>query len=153
MALVGPDPARGLAWTEPRYGLVVFSGARPTATLKKSCLSSAPTDRPWPCARHRSGCFTGLRSRCCDPVSMARDRQCSDAIFNRDLETLACTSPHLGRYARQFLGSDRLVMADGKRAWSRAHGRAGTSRRKIGVLRSNDIQHQLTALFSPPDCD
>ena len=51
-----------------------------------------------------------------------------------------------------FLGSNRLVMADCKRTWSRAHGRAGTSWRKIGVLRSNASQHQRTALFSPPDC-
>jgi lysylphosphatidylglycerol synthetase-like protein (DUF2156 family) len=63
------------------------------------------------------------------------------AVRYRDLETLAFATPHLGRYACQFLGSDRLVMADGERAWSRADGRAGTSRREIVVLRTNSIQH------------
>src|SRR5215471_15198441 len=36
-----------------------------------------------------------------------------------------------------------LVMVNGERAWSRAHGRARTSRREIGVLRGNSIQHKL----------
>src|SRR6516162_11557769 len=103
MALVSLDPARCLAWAEPRHGLVIFSGTRLTATVKKGCLCSAPADRPWPRARHRLGCFARLHRRCCDPVSMAPDRRCSDAIRYRDLETLACATPHLGRYAGQFL--------------------------------------------------
>src|SRR6266436_3208081 len=152
MALVNLDPARCLAWSEPRHGLVIFSGARPTATLKKGCLCSVSADRPRPRARHRPGCPARLHSRRCDPVPMAPDWRCSDVIRYCDLETLACATPHMGRYACQLLGSDHLVMADGKRAWSRAHGCPGTSRRKIGVLRSNPIQHQRTALLSPPDC-
>src|SRR5262245_31285324 len=151
MALVSLDPARCLARPEPRDGLVIFSGTRPTATVEKGCLCSAPADRAWPRSRHRPGCTARLHSRRCDPVPMAPDWRCSNAIRYRDLETLACATPHLGRYACQFLGSDHLVMADGERAWSRAHGRAGTSRREIGVLWSNSIQHELPSLLSPPD--
>src|SRR6266436_4815607 len=152
MALVSLNPARCLAWSEPGHGLVIFSGAWTPATLKKGGVRSAPTDRPWPRARHRPGCFARLHSRDCGPVSIAPGRRCSDTIRYRDLETLACATPHLGRYAGQFLGSDHLVMADGERAWSRAHGRAGTSRRAIDVLWSNSIQHKLAALLSAPDC-
>src|SRR6266478_6011735 len=131
MALVNLDPARCMAWAEPRHGLVIFSGARPTATVKKCCLCSTPPDRSWSRAHHRFGYPAGLHGRRCDPVPMAPDWRCSDAIRHRNLETLACATPHLGRYACQFLGSDHLVMFDGKRAWSWAHGRAGTSRREI----------------------
>jgi len=91
-------------------------------------------------------------SRSRDPVPMAPDWRCNNTICHRDLETLACATPHLGRYVCQFLGSDHLVMADGKRTWSRAHGRAGTPRREIDVLWSNSIQHKLAALLSAPDC-
>src|SRR4029077_3516051 len=152
MALVSLDPARCLAWSEPRHGMVIFSGAWTPATVKKGGVRSAPTDRPWPRARHRPGCFARLHSRWCGPVSMAPGRRCRDTIRYRDLETLACTTPHLGRYAGQFLGSDHLVMAHGERTWSRAHGRAGTSRREIGFLRSSSVQYKLTALLSSPDC-
>jgi hypothetical protein len=62
-------------------------------------------------------------------VPMAPDWRCRDAIRYCNLEALACATSHLGRYACQFLGSDQLVMADGDRTRSRAHGRAGTSRR------------------------
>src|ERR1700750_1203068 len=83
--------------------------------LKKGGVRSAPTDRPWPRARHRPGCFARLHSRYRCPVSMAPGRRCRNAIGYRDLETLAYATPHLGRYAGQFLGSDHLVMADGER--------------------------------------
>src|SRR5215472_6882714 len=152
MALVSLDPARRLAWAEPRHGLVIFSRTRPAATLKKGCLCSAPADRPWPRARHRPSCPTRLHSRHCDPVPMAPDWRCRDAIRYCNLEALACATSHLGRYACQFLGSYYLVMANGERAWSRAHGRAGTSRREIDVLWSNSIQHKLAAILSSPDC-
>ena len=46
MALVSLDPARCLAWAEPRHGLVIFSGARAPATVKKGSLCSAPADQP-----------------------------------------------------------------------------------------------------------
>ena len=90
-------------------------------------------------------------SRSRDPVPMAPDWWCSDAIRYCNLEALACATSHLGWYACQFLGSDHLVMADGNRARSRAHGCAGTSRREIDVLWSNSIQHKLAALLSTPD--
>src|SRR6516164_3520814 len=99
MALVSLDPARCLAWAEPRHGLAIFSGTRLTATVKESCLCSAPADRPWPCARRRSGCPARLPGRRRDPVPMAPDWRCSDAVLYRNLEALACTTPHLGRYA------------------------------------------------------
>jgi hypothetical protein len=51
-----------------------------------------------------------------------------------------------------FWDLNHLVMADGKRPWSRAHGRVGTSRREIGFLRSCSVQYKLTALLSSPDC-
>ena len=57
MTLVSLDPARCLAWSEPGHGMVIFSGAWTPATLKKGSVRSAPTDRPWPRARHRPGCF------------------------------------------------------------------------------------------------
>src|SRR4029077_17986868 len=151
MALVSLDPARCLAWSESGHGMVIFSSAWTPATLKKGSVRSAPTDRPWPRARHRPGCFARLHSRCRGPVSMAPGRRCRDPIGYRDLETLACATPQLGRYAGQFLGSHHLVMAHGERPWSRAHGRAGTSRREVGLLRSSSIQRKLTALLSPPD--
>src|SRR6516162_3013573 len=152
MALVSLDPARCLAWAEPRHGLVIFRGARATATVKKGRLFSALADRHWSRARHRPGCPALLHGRRCDPVPMAPAWRHNNTICNRDLEALACATSHLGRYACQFLGSDHLVMADGNRARSRAHGRAGTSRREIDVLWSNSIQHKLAALLSAPDC-
>src|SRR6266404_9281734 len=144
MAMASVDPARCLAWSEPRHGMVIFSGAWTSATLKTGCVRRAPADRHWPRARHRPGCFAGLYNRRRGPIALAPDRRCCNAIRYCDLETLACATPHLGRYARQFLGSDHLVLAHGERAWSRAHGRAGPPRREIGVLWSNSIQHKFT---------
>src|SRR6516162_2826160 len=141
MALASPDHAWCLAWSEPRYGLVIFCGARPAAALQKGPLPSTPADCPGARAGYRPGCPARLRGRCCDPVPMASDWRCNDPIRYWDLETLACAAPHLGRHACQFLGSDHLVMVDGKRTRGRAHGCAGPSRRKIGVLRSDAIQH------------
>ena len=149
MALVSLDPARCLAWSEPGHGMVIFSGAGTPATLKKGGVRSAPTDRPWPRARHRPGCFARLHSRDYGPVPMAPARRCRDTIRYRDLETLACATPHLGRYAGQFLGSDHLVMAHGERTWSRAHGRAGTSRREICFLRSSSSSTNSLLSFHP----
>src|SRR6266404_797315 len=99
MALVSLDPARCLAWAEPRHGPVIFGGTRPTATVKKGCLCSTPADRSWPRARDRPGCPARLHRRRRDPVPMAPDWRRSDAVLDRNLETLACTTPHLGRYA------------------------------------------------------
>jgi hypothetical protein len=55
MALVSLDTARCLAWSESGHGMVIFSSAWTPATLKKGSVRSAPTDRPWPRARHRPG--------------------------------------------------------------------------------------------------
>src|SRR5262245_59099627 len=103
MALVNLDPARCLAWAKPWNGLVIFSGARPATTLKKGCPGSASADRPWARARHRPGCRARLHSRRCDSVQMAPDWRCNDVVLYRNLETLACATPYLGRYACQFL--------------------------------------------------
>jgi hypothetical protein len=84
------------AWqsTESGHGMVIFSSAWTPATLKKGGVRSAPTDRPRPRARYRPGCFARLHSRCCGPVSMAPGRRCRGPIGYRDLETLACATPH-----------------------------------------------------------
>jgi hypothetical protein len=81
MALVSLGAAWCLAWAEPRHGVVILSGTKPTATVKKGCLCSTAADRPWPCARHRLGYPAHLHSRGCNPDPMAAHRRRSDLFI------------------------------------------------------------------------
>src|SRR5208282_2749783 len=81
---------------------------------------------------------------------MAPNRWGRGAVRYCVMEALARTPPRLGRYVREFLGSDLLVVAHGECAWSRAYGCAGPSRGEIGLLWNSAIRRKLAALLSTP---